>query len=504
MESNGSLLGRDLTNLFHTMPRPSLAVVENGGDDIDDSASVFSKHRIRKIGVANQNVHSPAESGSIGSSPKTKHQLLNSEIALLQATIRNKEMLLENVKQEMQELRLKFEQQSAEKISLKEQIVEMKEAAARIAEHQAMETQRYLSKVMDAEEKTLQATTAMELAANVHKAACNAQRAAITARMENSAYKRDKDRLINLLSLFEPAKALALQLQQIPSHYFPMPGISSSAISSITKAQQAASSKFVEPIVTKKLLAESSSWLSSKVAGIVLGWSTEHGINESISMPLIVDLHKLWSDSMKKAREAGSVSRLKKNRTTLSTPRNLTDLSANIEHINESRSRLSCGEQMESEQKQSANFQPLTHLPKQSPGNRSLKCWGQLLETGMSRLCMKTDGQRAEEIMPESKPNSGQDSGIHSMLSPICEDRRIISPSVIRSFGKTGERQRESNTIVPSDLLESLRQEMLGLNIIETEQQSPGCNDTSIIRPNFKQNELTLRNTNLRISLLIN
>lgn len=321
--------GRDLTKLFQTTQ--ASPHVENGVDAFNENASVFSKHRIRKIGVPARLDRSAAEHGSHGTS--SSKQLLNSEIELLQSTIQNKEVLLTNCRQEILELRLKIEQQSAEKRSLKNQVIELKEAAARAAEDHAIEIQSYLAKVLDAEEKTLQANSAIELAANVHRAAASAQRAVSSTRFENSAFKRDKDRLIHLLSLFEPAKALASQLQQIPSHYFPIPGIGSSAISSITKAQMTSHTNFVKPLVLKTLTAESALWMSSKITNIVMGWGAENNVDRSIWIQLVAQLHKLWADSSKRTQELASVSRLRKSGTAASTPRD----SSNMERIEESR-----------------------------------------------------------------------------------------------------------------------------------------------------------------------
>jgi hypothetical protein len=487
--------GKDLTKLFQS-PQAS-PHAENGVDACNESASVFSKHRIRKIGVPARLDHSTAEHGLNGTS--SSKQLLNSEIELLQSTIQNKEELLTNCRQEMLELRLKIEQQSAENRSLKNQVIELKEAAARAAEDHAIEIQSYLAKVLDAEEKTLQANSAIELAANVHRAAASAQRAVSGTRFENSAFKRDKDRLIHLLSLFEPAKALASQLQQIPSHYFPMPGIGSSAISSITKAQMTSHSSFVKPFILKTLTAESALWMSSKITNVVMGWGAENNVDRSIWIPLVAQLHKLWADSSKRTPELASVSRLRKSRTTASTPRDLS----NMEHMEESRTLASKKCKVEKSHKISTTSD---HEQIASDSSRSLSSWGKLLESGMSRLRVKSFNEREDCQMLDSKNNDHPSLSTNYAYMPSAkfEDHQIISPGDIRSFCRSEERSRGTHDFVPSELLESLKQEILLVGDGLAVKNSPALPAPSLSRtsPFEKCGELTLRNTNLRISLL--
>ena len=480
--------GRDLTKLFQTTQ--ASPHVENGVDAFNENASVFSKHRIRKIGVPARLDRSAAEHGSNGTS--SSKQLLNSEIELLQSTIQNKEVLLTNCRQEILELRLKIEQQNAEKRSLKNQVIELKDAAARAAEETAIEIQSYLAKVLDAEEKTLQANSAIELAANVHRAAASAQRAVSSTRFENSAFKRDKDRLIHLLSLFEPAKALASQLQQIPSHYFPIPGIGSSAISSITKAQMTSHSNFVKPLVLKTLTAESALWMSSKITNIVMGWGAENNVDRSIWMPLVAQLHKLWADSSKRTQELASVSRLRKGGTAASTPRDLS----NMERIEESRPLTS--------KKCKIAKSKISSEQIASDSSRSLSSWGKLLESGMSRLRVKSLAEGEDNQMLNSNNNHPSLSTNDLCVpSPKFEDHRIISPGDIRSFCMSEERSRGTQDFVPSELLESLKQEIIAGDVLAG-KSSPALPAPSLSRttPFEKYGELTLRNTNLRISLL--
>jgi hypothetical protein len=461
-ELDRSAGGRDLTKLFHMSPLPSHA--KNETDSVVECDSIFSKHRIRKIGVAAQFDQNAAEKMSHEHSSSTK-QLLNSEIALLQSTIQNKEVLLTHARQEMHELKTKMEQQNAEKRSLKNQVIEMKEAAARAAEQHAIEIQNYLAKVLDAEEKTLQANSAMELAANVHRAAVAAQKAASSTRFENSAFKRDKDRLIHLLSLFEPAKALASHLQQIPSHYFPLPGIGSSAISSITKALSSTASCFVKPLVSKKLTVESSFWMSSKIANVVLGWGAEHNIDSCNLMPMVGELHKLWSDHTKRAKEFASVSRLRKNKTAASTPRDLS----NIE-FDEGRPLASRNGKRDSRNNKQSNisYSTMAHEQGTSDSSRSLNSWGNLLESGMSRLRMKSQMEEGGNPMLNSQRNLfdyPESNYFHmsTMSSPKFEDhRKITSTGAIRSFCKSDEQSLEkTHDLISSELLESLKREML-------------------------------------------
>ena len=477
---------RDFSELFFTTPASSRA--DNSMDASDEGASVFSKHRIRKIGVVtprNQRTSesgnpskTTSESGYCNSSPSdaersrqslsSANQLLISEVDLLQATIRNKEMLLANTQQELHELRLKIEQQGAENRSLKDQIIDMKEAAAVVAEHHAIETQSYLAKVLDAEEMTLQAASAIELAAKAHEAANAAQRAASNARFENSAYKRDKDRLIHLLSLFEPAKALASQLQRIPSHYFPMPGLGSSAISSITRIQLTSSS-FVKPAILKTLTAECTLWMSSKIANAVLGWGLENKIDESILMPLLMELNNLWSESTKKIKEANSVSRLKNK----ISPRDQQTMETERKGKMETKSK--------DKQKKLYSSSPASQIFSHDSA-RSSASWGQLLETGLNRLRSHSQNRRGLE-----------------------DQHRIISPESIRSLHQSEERSRETHDIIPLDLLESLKKEMQfagGDHSAEKHSQSLPQSATPKVSTPLERGTIELRNTTLRISLL--
>jgi hypothetical protein len=490
-ELDRSERGGDLSMLFHVAPASSQ--VENG--IADECPSVFSKHRIPKIGVAAQ-LDRRAERGSHDSFNSTK-QLLNSEVMLLQSTIQNKEVLLTNIREQMLELRLKLEQQSAEKQSLKNQVAEMKESTARAAEQHAIEIQSYLAKVLDAEEKTLQANSAIDLAANVHKAAESAQRAASSARFENSAFKRDKDRLIHLLSLFEPAKALAIQLQQYPSHYFPLPGIGSSAISSITKAQLTSASSFVKPLVSKKMTAESTFWMSSKIAKVVLGWSAENNIDERISLPLVAQLDKLWIDSAKREKEFASVSRLRKNRTAASP----------MEHFKEDRPLTSRKFKIAKRDKQANISYPSTPAHEQmiNDSATSLNAWGTLLQSGMSRLRMKshTEGEQDSRVL-HSETTYYPESHVSYMQTPKCVDHRIASPvASFQSFLKCEERSHKKHDFVSSELLESLKQEMLLASNLSAGKSSPLLSQyLSPTAPLEKAGELALRNTSLKISLL--
>ncbi len=499
VELDGKVGGRDLSKLFQTTTTSSN--VDNDGSE--ERASVFGKHRIRRFGTAAQIDRGAAENGSHESSLTSAKQLQNSEISLLKATIQNKEILLTDERQQMHELRLKNDRQCAENRSLKNQVIEMKEAASRIAEQHAIEIQSYLTKVMDAEEKSLQASSAMELAASVHKAAISAQRAAVSARYQNSAFKRDKDRLIHLLSLFEPAKALALQLQQIPSHYFPLPGIGSSAISSITRAQLTSASNFVKPFVSKKLTAESSFWMSSKIANTVLSWGTENNIDESTLMELVAQLHKMWTDSTKRAKELTSVSRLRKSRTASScTPRDLSTTFTTDDRI-ESRPFVSKKHnwvQNDNRTNISYSSQPVFQR-KATDSELSLDSWGALLESGMSRLRMKSHSEQ-KDSQTNSRANHHPESDFLSMPSPSFQDHHIISPHAIRSLCKSEERSRETCDIASLDLIESLKQEMLFMGDLLVEKRSPMPPQSLPHKEPFEKSDLTLRNTILRISLI--
>lgn len=451
--------GKDLAKLFQSMP--ASLVVQDGLDSFDHHGLVFSKHRIRKIEVTPQDDRSAATT-----------QLLNSEVALLQATIQNKDILLVNARQEMHELRLKMQQQSAENRSLKKELIEMKEAAARISEQHATETQIYLAKVMDAEEKTLHAASAMDLAANVHKAATSAQRAASSVRFENMAFKRDKDRLIHLLSLFEPAKALASQLQQIPSNYFPLPGIGTSAISTITKAQLTSASSFVKPLISKKFTAECSLWMSSKIASIVLGWGTENDIDESTLVQLVEQLSKVWTDSTKRAKELASVARLKKKRIVHNEP------------LNES--------QNSSSRKDRSNKKKDNSLAPEQTVNASLNSFGKLLESGLSRLRMKSLIEEDDGLMQSSKPNYQQ-----CVYTP-----QFLSPNAIQTLYKSDEPFRDTHDILPLELIESLKQEMMFVSDLSVEKHSSNSPHNVRHQAPFDNGEIVLRNTSFRISLL--
>jgi hypothetical protein len=460
LDANG---GKDLAKLFQSMP--ASLVKQDGLDSFDHDGPVFSKHRIRKIEVTPQEDRSSAAT-----------QLRNSEVALLQATIQNKEILLVNAREEMHELRLKMQQQSAENRSLKKELIEMKEAAARISEQHATETQIYLAKVMDAQEKTLHAASAMDLAANVHKAATNAQRAASSVRFENMAFKRDKDRLIHLLSLFEPAKALASQLQQIPSNYFPLPGIGTSAISAITKAQLTSASSFVKPLISKKFTAECSFWMSSKISKIVLGWGTENDIDESTLVQLVEQLNKLWTDSTKRAKESASVARLKKKRIVHNEP------------LNESQNSSSRKDR--ASRKKDNSFEN-----KEQTVNDSLNSFGKMLESGLSRLRMKSHIEEDDGLMQSSKPN-------HHPRPQCVYTPQFISPNAIQSLYKSDEPFRDTHDILPLELIESLKQEMLFVSDLSAEKHS--SNSPHIFRHQapFDEGEIVLRNTSFRISLL--
>jgi hypothetical protein len=488
---DGKLGGRDLTKLFQTTTSSSHA--DNDGSE--ERASVFGKHRIRRFGAAAPLDRGAAENGSHESSTSAK-QLLNSELSLLKATIQNQEMLLIEERQQMHELRLKNDRQNAENRSLKNQVIEMKEAASRIAEQHAVEIQSYLTKVMDAEEKSLQASSAMELAASVHKAATGAQRAATSARYQNSAFKRDKDRLIHLLSLFEPAKALASQLQQIPSHYFPLPGIGSSAISSITRAQLTSASSFVKPFVSKKLTAESSFWMSSKIANTVLSWGTENNIDESTLMELVAQLHKMWTDTTKRAKELTSVSRLRKSRTASCTPRDLST----TDDRNESQSFASKKDNWLQNDIRT-NISHSSQSPFQQKTELSLNSWGELLESGMSRMRMKSHSERKDSSL-NSRANHHPESDLLHMPPPSFQDHHIISPLAIRSLCKSEERSRQTRDVESLDLIESLKQEMLFMGDLSAEKRSPMPPQSSLHKEPFEKCDLTLRNTILRISLI--
>jgi len=490
--------GRDLSRLFSTAPASSHE--ESSLDASDEGNLVFSKHRIRKIGVGNQSNLSTAESNRKGfaktnqnESPsdaeRSRHslsstkQLLNSEVALLQATIRNMELLLTNTQQELHEQSLKLAQRGAENQLLKDQIINMNEAAAVIAEQHAIETQRYLGKVLDAEEMTLHAASTLELAAKAHEAANAAQRAASNSRFENSAFKRDKDRLIHLLSLFEPAKALVSQLQRIPSHYFPLQGIGSSAVSSITRIQlTSTASNFVSNKILKTLAAESMSWMSSKIANVVLGWGTENKIgDESILMLLIVELNKLWSESAKQVKEVTSVARLKKPKTLHSTPRDHSTIGDPDDTFISSRKS-----KMERRDKQplyssSPASQQMAHDSVRSSD------WGQLLESASHSLRMHSQNRvNDDQMLPRS----------HQVLNasiPKIEDY-YISPHSIRS--------RERHDIVPSDLLESLKQEMVFAGHHSAGGHSQSSPQPQKVHAPLEKSTIELRNTTLRISLL--
>jgi hypothetical protein len=482
----GAEEGKDMTALFLSMPVSSS--VQKGPKCFDDCESVFSKHRIRKIELAAQDDRSTT---GIRSQSSTR-QLLNSEVALLQATIQNKEMYLVNARQEMHELRLKMQQQNTENLLLKKQLNEMKEAAAVIAERHAIEMQSYLAKVMDAEERTLEAASAMNLATNVHKAATSAHRAVSSVRFENSAIKRDKDRLIHLLSLFEPAKALTSLLKRIPSNYFPLPGIGTTAISKITKAQQTSTSSFVNPLISRKLATESSFWMSSRIADIVMGWGAENSLDESVLVQLVIQLNKLWTDATKRAQELHSVTRLKQNRTI------------SVSSLNESRNpSISKMEKKSKKNIQSADFLCSSKPLLQHDACDSVKCLkslGKLLESEVSRLRMKAQIEDEDGLM-----NAETKHHPDSLCTPqTVEVHHIVSPSRIQRSCKSEESSIELQEISTLDLLESLRQELMVMEDLPAETCSLISPQTfSHIEPLQKGvGELVLRNTSFRISLL--
>jgi hypothetical protein len=479
--------GKDLSNLFLKKMVPNSSGVQSGPECVHSCESVFSKHRIRKIELAAQDNQSSTSTGSQSSS---KQLLLNSEVSLLQATIQNQEMLLSNARQEMHELRLKMQQQSAENRSLKNQLIEMREAAAMIAEQHATETQNYLAKVMDAEEKTLHAASAIDLATNVHKAAISAQRAVSSVRFENLAFKRDKDRLIHLLSMFEPAKALALQLQQIPSNYFPLPGIGTTAISAITKAQLNSTSSFVNPLISKKIAAEGSFWMSSNIASVVLGWGDENSIEEITLVPLLEQLNKLWTDATKRAQELASVSRLKKNRTA-----------------SEPNERRNCatpnkGKKCRKKVQRNPNIlYPSTLTEAASDSVKSLNSLGKLLGSGVSRLRMKSQMEEEESVALDSKTKHYPDLR-HVHTPQTVNDHHLVSPNAIRSLYKSEEQSRELHEILPLELLESLKQEMMVLGDLSAGNRSPISPHAIYPKTPLEKSELVLRNTSFRISLI--
>ena len=80
-----------------------------------------------------------------------------------------------------------------------------------------------------------------------------------------------------------------------------------------------------------------------------------------------------------------------------------------------------------------------------------------------------------------------------------------MSPArAVRSFCKSEELSRENtHDFVTSELLESLKQEMLPVVDLLAEKQSPMLRDyVSLTAPLEKRGEIALRNTSLKISLL--
>jgi hypothetical protein len=174
-----------------------------------------------------------------------------------------------------------------------------------------------------------------------------------------------------------------------------------------------------------------------------------------------------------------------------------------VEHLNEERPLTSRKVKIARRDKQANISYPSTPAHEQLTHDSatSLNAWGTLLQSGMSRLRMKSRTEGEQDIrMLHSGTNHHPESHVLYMPTPKFVDHRIASPAAsIQSFLKCEERSHEKNDFVSSELLESLKQEMLLSGNLSAGTPSPL---SQYLSPLGKAGELALRNTSLKISLL--